>query len=64
MQTIEIAIDEALLAQIDRVTRELSLTRAAFIQMEGVVFFECLTGARHFSRAMDPRAVRGALSPR
>lgn len=31
MQTIELTIDEALLAQIDRVTRELSLTRAAFI---------------------------------
>ncbi len=32
MQTIELTIDEALLAQIDRVTRELSLTRAAFIR--------------------------------
>ncbi len=32
MQTIELTIDEALLAQIDRITRELSLTRAAFIQ--------------------------------
>lgn len=32
MQTIELTLDETLLAQIDRVTRELSLTRAAFIQ--------------------------------
>ena len=32
MQTIELTIDEALLARIDRATRELSLTRAAFIQ--------------------------------
>jgi len=32
MQTIELTIDEALLAQIDRVINELSLTRAAFIQ--------------------------------
>lgn len=32
MQTIELTIDEALLAQIDRVTSELSLTRAAFIR--------------------------------
>lgn len=32
MQTIELTIDEALLAQIDRVTGELSLTRAAFIR--------------------------------
>ena len=32
MQTIVLTIDEALLAQLDRVTSELSLTRAAFIQ--------------------------------
>lgn len=32
MQTIELTIDESLLAEIDRVIRELSLTRAAFIQ--------------------------------
>ena len=32
MQTIEVTIEDALLAQIDRVTRELSLTRAAFIR--------------------------------
>ncbi|HKQ77748.1 MAG TPA: ribbon-helix-helix protein, CopG family [Blastocatellia bacterium] len=32
MQTIEVTIDEALLAQIDRVTSELALTRAAFIR--------------------------------
>lgn len=32
MQTIELTLDEALLAQLDRVTCELSLTRAAFIQ--------------------------------
>ncbi len=32
MQTIELTIDEALLDRIDRVTRELSLTRADFIQ--------------------------------
>jgi len=32
MQTIEVTIDEALLARIDRVIRNLSLTRAAFIQ--------------------------------
>lgn len=32
MQTIELTIDEALLAQIDRITQELSLTRATFIQ--------------------------------
>ena len=32
MQTIEITIDETMLAQIDRVTCELTLTRTAFIQ--------------------------------
>lgn len=32
MQTIELTIDEALLAEIDRVILELSLTREAFIQ--------------------------------
>lgn len=32
MQTIELTIDDAMLAQIDRVTRELSLTQVAFIQ--------------------------------
>ena len=32
MQTIEVSIDETLLARIDRATKELSLTRAAFIQ--------------------------------
>jgi metal-responsive CopG/Arc/MetJ family transcriptional regulator len=32
MQTIELTIDDALLAQIDRLTHELSLTRATFIQ--------------------------------
>jgi metal-responsive CopG/Arc/MetJ family transcriptional regulator len=32
MQTIELTIDETLLAQIDRVISELSLTRGAFIR--------------------------------
>lgn len=32
MQTIELTIDEALLAKLDRITQQLSLTRAAFIQ--------------------------------
>jgi metal-responsive CopG/Arc/MetJ family transcriptional regulator len=32
MQTIEITLDEAIIAQIDRVTHERALTRAAFIQ--------------------------------
>jgi len=31
MKTIELTIDETLLAQIDSITQELSLTRAAFI---------------------------------
>ncbi len=32
MQTIELTIDDALLAKLDRITKKLSLTRAAFIQ--------------------------------
>lgn len=32
MQTIELTIDETLLAKLDQVIRELSLTRAAFIR--------------------------------
>lgn len=33
MQTIELAIDESLLAEVDRVTRSLSMTRAAFVRV-------------------------------
>ena len=32
MQIIELTLDDALLAKLDRITQELSLTRAAFIQ--------------------------------
>ncbi len=32
MQTIEVTIEDAMLAQIDRLIRELALTRSAFIQ--------------------------------
>ena len=32
MQTIEVTLEEGLLAQIDRIIRDLSLTRSAFIQ--------------------------------
>ena len=32
MQTIELTIDETLLAKLDQVTSKLSLTRSAFIQ--------------------------------
>ncbi len=33
METIELTIDESLLAQVDRVTRQLSMTRADFARI-------------------------------
>lgn len=33
MQTIELTIEESLLAEVDRVTRSLSMTRAAFVRV-------------------------------
>lgn len=33
METIQLTVDEALLAEIDRVTRSLAMTRSAFIRI-------------------------------
>lgn len=33
METIQLAVDESLLAEVDRVTRQLSMTRAAFVRV-------------------------------
>ena len=33
METIQLTVDESLLAEVDRVTRQLSMTRAAFVRV-------------------------------
>lgn len=33
MQTIQLTVDESLLAEVDRVTQQLSMTRAAFVRV-------------------------------
>ena len=33
METIQLTVDESLLAEVDRATRQLSMTRAAFVRV-------------------------------